>query len=361
MIENFVSENNENTFQNSKSNLEPELKLQGFEGKQHQLPLPQYPKLAASINSYQEQIIFSQEGRDFAFQVNSQTGNKLKKILGMMDGTNSLTKLQEMFSLNHPEAINSLVGYLDENKLLDDASDINIESSLITLLELESFTNELLKNQVFENKFRSIEPDACDLQLNVIYGFAVEMYHFFERKAYIESSALSVPGSREIRQLINQIYCKEYGQDRLLLEALNSIGISNEDLIDTIALPQTMALCNSLAYWASFDSLFYFSILGVLANQNMKNLTSYLQICEELKMDSDFLNAIKKLIISQQNSEVQNIAHQIFQELDRVDEQAKQRLKRQMHLFAEMYSNFSNAMFDYSSHTHSLLRQVSAI
>ncbi len=361
MIENFVSENKENTNQNYKSNLEPELKVQGFEGKQQQLPLPLYPKLAASVNSYQEQIIFSQEGRDFAFQINSQTGDKLKKILVMMDGTNSLTKLQQMFSLNNPEAINTLVRYLDENKLLDDASDIRIESSLNTLLELEAFTNQLLKNQVFQHNFRLIKPDSSDLQLNIIYGFAIEIYHFFSHKAYIDSSALSFSGSTKIRQFINQLYCKEYGQEQFLLEALNYIGISNEDLMDTMALPQTIAICNSLAYWASFDSLFYFSILGVLANQNMKNLTSYLQVCEGLKVDSGFVNPIRKLISSQQNSEAKNITHQIFQEIYGVDEQTKQRLKAQMYLFAEIYTNFYNAIFENYSHTNSLLRRVSAI
>ena len=361
MIENVVSDNKENTNQIYKSNLEPELKLQGFEGKQQKLPLPLYPKLTASVNSYQDRIIFSQEGRDFAFRIDSQTGDRLKKILIVMDGTNSLSKLQQMFSPNNPEAMNTLVRYLDEKKLLDDAFHLKIESSLNTLLELETFTNELLKNQVVQNKFRLIKPDSSDLQLNLIYGFAIEIYHFISYKAYIDSSALSFPGSTQIRQLINQLYCKEYGQDKFLLEALNSIGINNEDLMDTMALPQTMGICNSLAFWASYDSLFYFSILGVLANQNMKNLMSYLQVCEGLKIDSAFLNPIRKLISSEQNSEIKNITHQIFQEIYAVDKQAKQRLKGQMYLFAEIYTNFYNAIFDYYSHTNSLLRRVSAI
>ena len=361
MIENNVSDNNKNTKQNYKSNFESELKLQGFEGKQQQLPLPDYPKLAASVNSYEDKIIFSQEGRDFAFRIDSQAGDRLKKILIVMDGTNSLSKLQQMFSPNNPQAINTLVHYLNEKKLLDDASHIKVESSLNTLQELESFTNELLKNQIAQNNFILTKPDSSDSQMNYYYGFAIEMYHFFARKAYIDSSALNFSGSTKIRELINQLYCKEYGQDQLFLEALNYIGISNEDLMDTIALPQTMGICNSLAYWASFDSLFYFSILGVLANQNMKNLTSYLQVCEGLQVDSGFLNPIRKLISSQQNSEVKNITHQIFQDIYGFDEQTKQRLKGQMYLFTEIYTNFYKAIFDYYSHTNSLLRRVSAI
>ena len=76
--------------------------------------------------------------------------------------------------------------------------------------------------------------------MNYYYGFAIEIYHFFARKAYIDSSALNFSGSTKIRKLINQLYCKEYGQDQYFLESLNYFCISNEDLMDTMALPQTM-------------------------------------------------------------------------------------------------------------------------
>ncbi|GEM_PF-1575534 len=355
MIENFVSDN---------SDLERDLKPEEFKSKQQQLPLPTYPKLIASVNRYQDTIIFSQEGRDFGIEINGSTVEKLKKILLMMDGTNSLTKLQKIFSPKNPEAINTVVRYLDDNKLVDDASDLKIESGLNALLELEDLTNKLLENQVStstENKLRLIEQDLSDFQLKGIYGFAIEIYHFFSRKAHIDSSVLSFTGDSQIRQLINQLYCEEYGQDQLLVEALNSIGISSEDLMELMPLPETMAICNGLAYWASFDSLFYFSILGVLVNQNMKNFTSYLQVCERLKIDSEFLVPIRKLINNQSISKANNISRQIFQEFSHVDGQTKQRLKGQVYLFAQMYTNFYTAIFNYYSSSNTLLRRVSGI
>lgn len=360
MLENFVS-TPENTNQINKSNLEPELKPQGFKGKRQQLPLPLYPKLAASVNSYEDRIVFSQESRDFAFQINGKTGERLKRILLMMDGTNSLTKLQQTFSPNNPTAINTVLRYLDDNKLLDDAFDLNIESGLNALLELEDLSNELLKNQVVENQLRFNQSDSSDLQLNMIYGFAIEAHHLFAHQAYIDSGTLTVQNSIQIQQLINQLYCKKYGQDKLLAEALNSIGISNEDLIDIIPLPQTMALCNGLAYWASFDSLFYFSILGVLINQNIANLTSYLQTCECLEINSRFVEPIKTLINSLQNSEAKNISREIFQEISHIDKVTQQRFKSQTYLFAEIYTNFYTAIFNYYSSQKSLLRRVSEI
>lgn len=355
MLKNFAGDNNYN------SDSEPELKPQEFKGKQQQLALPLYPKLAASVNSYPDKIIFSQEGRDFAFQLNGQIEKALQKVLLMMDGKNSLTKLQKTFSPSNPEAINTLVRYLDNNKLLDDASNIKIDSGLNVLLELESLTDELLKNQTSQNKLTLIEADVSNLSINVIYGFAIEAYHLFSHQAYINSSSLSFQGSTQIRKFINQVYCEKYGQDKFLLEALNFIGVSNEDLIDVIPLPQTMSMCNSLAYWASFDSLFYFSILGVLENQNITHITSYLQACESLKINSSFLEPIKTLINSQQNSEAKNISREIFQEIFHVDKRTKQRLKAQIYLFTETYANFHTAIFNYYSSTKSFLRRVSAI
>jgi len=355
MVENITANNDYNLESNSDS------KLEQFKGKQHKLPLPQYPKLNASINRYQNEIIFSQEGRDFAFQINGQAEKSLHKVLLMMDGTNSLTKLQQTFSSSNPEAINYLVRYLDEKKLLDDASNIKFNSGLDILLELEDLTKELFTKKSTQNKFLFITPDISDLSINVIYGFAIEAYHFFANQAYIDASTLSFQGSNQIRQLINQLYCKEYGQEVFLLEALSFVGINNKDLIDVIPLPQTMSICNSLAYWASFDSLFYFSILGFLANQNLTNFNYYLQTCERLNVNSNFIESIRKLIVNLQNSKLDNISHKIFQQISHIDQQTKQRLRGQIYLFAETYINYHDAILNYYSSNNSLLRRVSAI
>ncbi|MBV6627146.1 MAG: hypothetical protein KI793_30115 [Rivularia sp. (in: Bacteria)] len=336
-------------------------KLSEFEGKQHKLPLPQYPKLTASVNLYQNQIIFSQEGRDFAFQVNAQTEKALQKVLMMMDGTNSLTKLQTTFSPKNPESINTLLCYLDDKKLLDDADEIKINSGLDVLLELENLSYDLLQNKSYQNKLTFIIPDISNLSINLIYGFAIETYHLLAHQAYIDASTLSFQSSTEIRQLINQLYCQEYGQDEFLVDALNSIGIDNEDLMDTIPLPQTMAMFNSLAYWASFDSLFYFSILGFLANQNLNNFSDYLRACETLKVNYSFIKSIQNLINYFQKSKLENISHQIFQQISHIDEPTKQRWQRQIYLFIETYTTYNNAIFDYYSSNHSLLRRVSDI
>ena len=69
---------------------------------------------------------------------------------------------------------------------------------------------------------------------------------------------------------MNEFYREEYGHDELILCGLNAIGITREDLADTMPLPGTMAMCNALAYWAMTDPIFFFSTLGILEGNGIK-------------------------------------------------------------------------------------------
>lgn len=342
---------------------ESDNKLPEFEGKEHQLPLPQYPKLAASVNQYQNKIIFSQEGRDFAFQINSKTEKALQKVLRMMDGTNSLTTLQEIFCPKNPEVVSNLLRYLDDKKLLDDACDIKSNSGLEVFLELEYLSNELFESKSKTNLFSSDKSNISDLPTNVIYGFAIETYHLFcsQTDININYSVPSCENTAQTKNLINQLYNKEHGKDKFLAEAVKYIGINCEDLSDIIPLPQTMSMCNSLAYWASFDPLFYFSILGILVNQNLTNFTYYLQSCESVNANFNFIQSIRKLVNYLHSNKFDSISRQIFQQISYIEEPTKQRLRRQTYLFIDIYTNFNCAILEYYSTSNTLLRRVSEI
>ncbi|BAY86753.1 hypothetical protein NIES267_62640 [Calothrix parasitica NIES-267] len=342
---------------------EPGNKLSEFEIKQHQLPLPRYPRLAASVNHYQNEIIFSQEGRNFVFKVNCKTNKSLRKFMMMMDGTNSLSKLQETFARENPESINNLLHYLDENKLLDDAFHIKNNSGLEVLLELEYLSNKLFERKSDTNLFGLDKLNKSDLLTNIIYGFAIEAYCLFSYQAdiNINYSVPSCESNAQIKKLINQLDNKEDAKDKFLAEALDCIGIKNEDLNDIIPLPQTMSICNALAYWASFDSLFYFSILGFLLNQNLINFTYYIQSCESVNINSNFIQSVRNLVNYLDSNKFENISRQIFQQISYIDEQTKQRLRRQTYLFIDIYTNLNPAILNYYSTTNHSLRRVSAI
>ncbi|NEO48920.1 MAG: hypothetical protein F6K55_34450 [Moorea sp. SIO4A3] len=343
--------------------LEPELSEGKFQEKKPQQPSVLRPKLACKVNYYQDQLIFSQDGRDFAFQVNSQSGKILKKFISLMDGTKSMTELQQMFSANNSELINTIVRHLDEQNFLDDVAQVRVNSGIDTLLELEDLTTELLNQQVDENLFlKSIKSETSQLPINVIYGFIIEHYHFITQQCCFDSPGLSFQSSTKVRQLLNERYTQEYRQDQeLVMAALNAIGISREQLADTMPLPETMGMCNALTYWANFEPLFFLSTLGFLAGQTRKNFEFYSKACERVELDSGFINPIRQLANSKLKLEPENLSRRIFQEIPHIDRQTKQRFRGQTYLFVEIYNNFYTAIWNHYSSASHLLRRVSAI
>ncbi len=342
--------------------LESELSEGKFQERKQQNPSVLRPKLACKVNCYQNKLIFSQDGRDFVVQINSQSGKILKKFFSLMDGTISLTELQQIFSVNNSELINTIVRHLDEHNLLDDVAQVRVHSGIDTLLELEDLTNELLNKQVDENLFlKSIQSVTSDLPINVLYGLAIENYHFLSRKCCFDSPGLGFQSSTKVRQLLNEYYYKEYGQDLLVMEALNAIGISVEELADTMPLPETMAMCNALTYWANFEPLFFLSTLGLLAGQTCKNFEFYIKACERVQLDSCFINPIRQLANTKLKLEEENLTRRIFQEIPHIDQETRQRFRGQTYLFVEIYNNFYTAIWNHYSSASHLLRRVSAI
>lgn len=143
MSKHRLSQFKEDTITSVTSDLEPELSKGAFQGKNRQYPSVLCPRLACKINLYKGQIILSQNGRDFDFPISMQSEETLLKLFSMMDGTKTLRELQQIFSPNDPEVINTIVRNLDEQGLIDDATQVRVNSGIDTLLELENLTKSL--------------------------------------------------------------------------------------------------------------------------------------------------------------------------------------------------------------------------
>ena len=320
------------------------------------------PSLAGKINFYQKQIIVSHNGREFGFQINKHSRKIFEKLFSMMDGTNSIEKLQQIFFPHQPEVINSIVQTLDEQGFLDTITKIKLDSGLDTLLELQDLSKDLVNKNFKSNQlWQSIKLKTNNLTLNVLYGFAIEHYYFLSHKCSCETSLLSWQNSAKVRRLMNKVYFQEYGQEELLIQALATININHEKLINTMPLPETMGLVNALSYWANFEPLFYFVTLEILSSQIWQNFELYLKTCEQIELDSSFIEPIRKLVNTKLPSKLENTAYQIFQEIFHINRETRQRFRSQTHLFIEMYNNFYQAIWNHYSSSEILLRQVSAI
>jgi hypothetical protein len=221
------------------------------------------PLLAFPAAVQGDEVVVDREGDEYVVSVESVDAAALGRLLNRMDGSNTLEELAA--DVGDPDVVRRAVTALDRHCLLDDAEAPAARSGLDVLLELEDLANDLHEKVMYDNVYwANLRKPPQDMPLSVMHGFCIENYHFLFRESYFDSPVLSYQPSNRVRLILNEFYAEEYGHDEILLRALNTLGISRTDLADTMPLPQTMALCNSLSWWATSDPIFFFTTLGIL-------------------------------------------------------------------------------------------------
>jgi len=261
-----------------------------------------------------------------------------------------------------PDLARQLSVVFEEHGFLADASDCQGLSGRDALLDLEDYTNELLYRTFYRNVFwKKIQSAPAEhISNNVIYGFVIENYHFLYRESWFDSPALCYAPSKQVQLLMNEFYGEEYGHDELLLKSLNSIGISRAEIQDTIPLRETLALCNSLAYWASYDPLFFFTTLGVLEGKDVSE-DSFLAACDRLGLPASFVQPLRTHSDINLKGGHGCLSREIFKHVPFISSGDLQRMKCQTALFVQLYDAFYAAVWNHYSSVRSLLRRVSEV
>ncbi|GAB4540743.1 MAG: hypothetical protein Tsb0014_32200 [Pleurocapsa sp.] len=321
-----------------------------------------HPRLACKVNIYPEQIILVQGDRNIAWDINGQSPIALQKLFLMLDGKRSIRELQQQFFSQNPDIIINLIKDLDREGLIDDTTELNIDSGIDVILELEELTTQILNKNSAQNLFLQQLKSTNERQaISILSGLIIEHYHFLASRPAFDSVVLSFPQSKKIRQLLNERYCREYEQEKILLVALNGLGIRKENLVNVVPLPQTTALCHTLSFWANFEPIFFLTTLKFIAEQKLETFLSCLEIGKKLTLESSFIEPIKQLVKIQLKQQPESLNCLIFQEIPAIDRITKQHLKGQTYLFLEIYNNFYQAIGDYYSSEGNLLRTIEAI
>lgn len=240
-------------------------------------------------------VVFN--GKELIFSVENLSGNlsTWNSIVDACDGTTPLKIILE----KHPEICNGevteLLDTLVENKIayVNDSRE-NFISGDEAILISEDIQASLLYSTLYQNKFWQAMQSPREVPKKVYFGRAIENYHFLFRESWFDSPVLSHLPSTKARLIMNEFYGEEYGHDELILNALNHLDISREDMAETLPLPETLALCNTLAYWSVNDPLFFFSTMGILEGKDIK-VDSYILAMENSgNIPPDFTKPIKE-------------------------------------------------------------------
>jgi hypothetical protein len=320
------------------------------------------PLLAFPAAVQGDEVVVDRAGDEYVVSVEGVDPAALGRLLNRMDGSNTLEELAA--DVGDLDVVGRAVTALDRHCLLDDAEAPAARSGLDVLLELEDLANDLHEKVMYDNVYwANLRKPPQDMPLSVMHGFCIENYHFLFRESYFDSPVLSYQPSNRVRLILNEFYAEEYGHDEILLRALNTLGISRTDLADTMPLPQTMALCNSLSWWATSDPIFFFTTLGILEGKDIREDEQdfFLDACDSIDIDPQFVAPIRKHAEINRDGGHGNLTRAIFREIPCLDQATVRRLRGQTYLFYDLYDAFFTGIWNHYRTAPSLLRRVSEL
>jgi len=318
------------------------------------------PKLYCSLSIQDNAIIAIRDDEEFTIKSLPFGSELILKLLHRFNGIHTIKELADehhIYDTNYEELI-ELVDRLSEFGLISKNPPVDFVSGIECLLEIEDLQNKLLYEILYNNIFWTQCQIPNEVPRNVFIGLAIENYHFLYRESWFDAPVLSWQGSKKTRTLINEFFCEEYGHDELILKSLNTVGVTREEIFKTVPLPETLALCNTLAYWAANDPLFFYTTLGILEGKDIK-LDSYVSAMENSGIVPDeFIYYIKEHSMINLNAEHGNLGRELFKNIPAVSRVDVDRLKAQTHIFIDIYNKFYLSVWQHYSSCEQLLRLI---
>jgi Iron-containing redox enzyme len=229
------------------------------------------------------------------------------------------------------------------------------------ILEVEDLYNRLSAKSLQQNPFwRALVENPNDVPDAVYHGTCVENYHLLYRESYFDSPALSYSFDESLRRKFNEFYCEELGHDRLLLQSLETIGLTAEELFLSVPLRETIALCNALSFWARHDPLFFFTTLGPLEGGHVE-VDSYVRAMRRKNMPEAFIAPIETHANINRTAEHGHLTRELFSSVRSVSVADAARILQQTLLFIALYDQFYYAIWEYYSIDGRLLRPITDI
>ena len=298
-------------------------------------------------------------GSIYELEPYDSSAQDIATIVKACNGQQKISDIENLFAEDKQHIVQSILQQLDDALLVDDNRLQTHRSGASVILELQELSASLISKTINKNPFwENVLNNSKECPASVFYGLAIENFHFLFREALFDSPILGYVPNAKVRQIMNEFYIEEFGHDDLVLQALESINISRETMQVSLPLPETLAMCNALSYYASNDPLFFFSTLGILEGGDIET-DVFIEACNNKGLSEGFIGPMKTHSDININDEHGNLTRLIFAEIPAIDEQTVQRLRRQTYLFIEMYDNFYTAIWNhYSQNQQDFVRVI---
>ena len=316
-----------------------------------------HPKLMANLaetgDSANRSLLLDLGGRQFAVELDLPE-QQLTGILLALDGSATVAEVSVAIGAE-VEVVEAICQALSDLELLVNIPMGDAVTGREAVCAIEDRLTELMLDTVFFNEYWDRILGSEGVPDLVLYGTALENYHFLRHESWFDSPALVHVGNAEVQKLVNGFYVDEFGHDELLRDALCSLGPTPLDLATSTPLPATMALCNSLAWWARTDPILFLSTLGVLEGRENET-DSFLKRCEQQRLPEAFVAPLRKHAAINQAGQHGNLTRSIFFKMPAIAGRELERLLGRLTLFTQLYDAFYSAIWAHYSTADRLLR-----
>lgn len=317
------------------------------------------PHLNCTLSLSNNHLLAITDEDEFTINVLPVTPDEAYNFLLLLDGKTSIPDIIKKNKTKIScEDATLLIDCLSESGLLTRNLPADFVSGKEAILEIEDVQNRLMDKSIYNNILWEKCATPNEVPENVFIGMAIENYHLLSRGSSFDAHALYFHGCRKTRHAMNSVFCSEHGHAEIILSALMLLGMREDDIINSVPLPQTLGLANSLAFWSANDPLFFFSTMEMLEGKEHA-VDSYVLAMEKSgKMNPMFVKKIKShtLINIEQNHT--NFGRQLLSNIPVISRDALTKMKRQTHLFVELYDAYYRAIWDHYSRPNTLLRFI---
>lgn len=317
------------------------------------------PHLNCTLSLSNNHLLAITDEDEFTINVLPVTPNEAYNFLLLLDGKTSIPDIIKKNKTRIScEDATLLIDCLSESGLLTRNSPTEFLSGKQAILEIEDVQNRQMDTSLYNNIFWKKCNTPDQIPENVFIGMAIENYHLLSRGSSFDAHALYFHGCRKTRQAMNTVFCNEHGHAEIILSALTLLGIDEQEIINSVPLPETLGLANSLAYWSASDPLFFFSTMEVLEGKDC-SIDNYVIAMEQSgKMDQKFVEKIKSHSLINIEHNHTSFGRQLLSAIPVISREGLNRMKRQTHLFIELYDAYYRAIWNYYSNANSLLRLI---
>ncbi len=308
------------------------------------------PKLRILPVKHGDNWIFDGIDNEISVSFKDSQDQDIELFFKKFNGLNSLDDISKYASLNKIICdIEQLFLILEKNFVFEPQNFLDYYSGIEAILDIEDSIYESLYKGIYKNKFweacrNSKEP----VKDTILYGMAIENWHFLHNESFFDTPILAINTPPRVRTLLLDFFNEEHRHDDYVLDALKSTGLSKTDLVNSVPLPQTVALISALTYWSRTDPLFFMATLGVLEGVDVE-IDSYVSKLLISNLPKEFISSMKAHSDINIKHGHGNLTRTIFNEYQCIQKSDIVRIKAQMPLFLELYDAFFSGIWDYYS------------